>query len=116
MLSDCAVRNGPEDFRIEARKAGQLLSIHLVALTIAVRDRPQLAHVATMTSWPNSFSCSLIHIECVPASMAIRTRVRRLGVQRIDDPHHPRGTWSAAQGTLRQTLAHSVRALGLDRQ
>jgi len=39
------VRNRPQDFRIEPRKAGQLLGIHLVALAIAVRDRPQLAHV-----------------------------------------------------------------------
>ena len=45
LLSDGAVRNGPEDFRIEPRKARQLLGIHLVALSITVRDRPQLAHV-----------------------------------------------------------------------
>jgi hypothetical protein len=39
------VRNRPEDFRIEPRKAGQLLGIYLVALAITVRDRSQLAHV-----------------------------------------------------------------------
>ncbi|MEA2544453.1 MAG: hypothetical protein QOH35_5819, partial [Acidobacteriaceae bacterium] len=45
LLGDCAVRNRSEDFRIEPRKARQLLGIHLVALSITVRDRPQLAHV-----------------------------------------------------------------------
>jgi len=45
--SCCATvrRNRPQDFWIEPRKAGQLLGIHLVTLAIAVRDRPQLAHV-----------------------------------------------------------------------
>jgi hypothetical protein len=35
----------PQDLGIEPCIAGQLLGIHLIALPIAVQDRPQLAHV-----------------------------------------------------------------------
>ena len=35
----------PEYLRIKSRIAGDLLGVHLVALAVAVRDRPQLAHV-----------------------------------------------------------------------
>jgi hypothetical protein len=35
----------PEYLRVQSRIAGDLLGVHLVALPVAVRDRPQLAHI-----------------------------------------------------------------------
>jgi hypothetical protein len=40
-----AVCDRPEGLQIETRIAGELLGINLVALLVAVRDRPQFAHV-----------------------------------------------------------------------
>jgi hypothetical protein len=45
LLFDGAMGDGPEDVRIKTSVAGQLLSIDLIALAIAVRDRTQLPHV-----------------------------------------------------------------------
>src|ERR1700733_1397331 len=50
---------GTKDLRIEPGIASHLLGIHLVALTIAVRDCPQLAHVGHhdfMAEFPNLFT------------------------------------------------------------
>jgi hypothetical protein len=62
------VRNGPYDLWIKSSAASQLFGVHLVALTIARDSRT----FATMTSCASCWSCSLIQIECVPASMAAR--------------------------------------------
>ena len=51
--------DGTKDLRIEPGIASHLLGIHLVALTIAVRDCPQLAHVGHddfMAEFPNLFT------------------------------------------------------------
>jgi hypothetical protein len=45
LLLDGAMGNRSEDVRIKAGIAFQVLRIDLIALTVAVRDRPQLAHV-----------------------------------------------------------------------
>src|ERR1700743_180982 len=59
LLGNCAVGDGTKDLRTEPGIASHLLGIHLVALTIAVRDCPQLAHVGHddfMTEFPNLFT------------------------------------------------------------
>jgi hypothetical protein len=45
LLFDGAVGDRPEDVRIETSVACLLLGIHLIALTITMRDSPQFAHV-----------------------------------------------------------------------
>jgi hypothetical protein len=45
MVCDCAVRDGPQDLRIQTREAGKLLRIGVIALPVTMRDRPQLPHV-----------------------------------------------------------------------
>ena len=45
LLGNRAMGYRTQDLRIEPGVASQLLRIHLVALPIAVRDRPQLAHI-----------------------------------------------------------------------
>ena len=45
LLLDGAMRDRPEDLRIEPRVTCQLLRIYIVALAVAVRDRSQLAYV-----------------------------------------------------------------------
>src|SRR5579871_2856411 len=45
LLLDRSVRDRPQDLRIKPGIARQLLRIDLIALPIAVRDRPQLADV-----------------------------------------------------------------------
>src|SRR5271170_4101736 len=45
LLCNGPVRDRPEYLGIEPRETSQLFRIYLIALPIAVRDRPQLAHV-----------------------------------------------------------------------
>ena len=73
LLGDGAVRNRPEDFL--AKRASFSASTWSLLRSLCEIARSSRT-LATMTSWPNSCSCSLIHIECVPASMAMRTRGR----------------------------------------
>jgi hypothetical protein len=44
-LFDGAMGDRTQDLRIQARETGKLLSISVVALAVAVIDRPQLTHV-----------------------------------------------------------------------
>jgi hypothetical protein len=56
LLRDRTMCDRPQDLRIQACIAGDLLGVHRVALPVAVRDRPQLAHVGhnhLMTQLPD---------------------------------------------------------------
>jgi hypothetical protein len=72
LLLHRSVRDGAKDLRVQPCETCQLLGIDLVAFTVTVRDRPQLTHVRHDHFVAQFLRCSLIQIECVPASMATR--------------------------------------------
>jgi hypothetical protein len=72
-----------EHLWIEPREASRLLRINLVALAIAVGDSRNSRTFLTMTSCSISWSCWLIQIEWVPASIAIHYR-RQTGKPLLD--------------------------------
>jgi hypothetical protein len=66
------VRDGTQNLRIKPCEARQLLGIGMVALAITMRYRSQLMDIRNNDVMTNSWSCSLIQIECIPASIATR--------------------------------------------
>jgi hypothetical protein len=80
LLFDGAVCNRPEDVRIEPRVACDLLRIDLIAFAIAVRDRPQLAHVRN-----NHFMAKLLQLLADPDRVNARLH-RNTSVRHINEP------------------------------